>query len=85
MLRVLLADSALIFWRSSFLGGVSSRSLPLHLALTPKLSKTSMMRKTSSMRGMPRRVVLPWFKSEAERRATAEFLEVLVEMVPESL
>src|SRR3989344_2436756 len=48
------------------------------------LSKTSMMRNTSSIRGMRFRVVCPSFRSDAHKRETAEFFAVFTVISPES-
>lgn len=81
--RVFLAASISMFSSLSRRGGIISRSLlSSHLHLTPMLSRTSIIRLTSSIRATRRRVVLPLFSRLAQSRPTAAFLLVFVSILP---
>lgn len=83
-LRVRRAASTSMLSRSSRSGGVISRSRPSpsQRVPIPMLSSTSMMRLTSSMRAMPRRVVFPLFSRLAHSSATLAFLLDRTSMLP---
>ena len=76
-LRVLRAASASIASRLSFAGRrIRSAERPsTQVHSTPMLSRTSTSRLTSSIRAMPRSVVVPWFRSDPQSSATAAFLD----------
>ena len=70
--------------QGNFLGGVIYTVLSSHLTVTPILCNTSIIRYTSSIFGMCFKVVVPRFKRDAHKSATAPFFELLVITVPES-
>ena len=79
-----LAASTLILFSENFFGGVITTLVSFHSTRTPMLSRTSIMRCTSSILGMRWRVVTPRLSRLAHSRPTAPFFEVLVSMVPDS-
>ncbi len=82
--RVLRAASTLMCSISNSSGDIISKSRPsfTHRHRTPKDSKTSIIRNTSSIRAKCFSVVVPEFKIEAHSKATAAFLLVLIVASP---
>ena len=83
ILRVRLAASTSILSSCKTLGGSISRSCSLiQRHRTPILSRTSIIRLTSSIRATRRSVVLPLLSRLAHSNPTAAFLLVLISISP---